>query len=123
MADDLLAGVLVLLQEVARAGERHLIDVLAHLVGGHAHAVVGEGEYPVLLVHHHIDRGRVVLGVLAHHAALGHRVAAVGDQLAHEYVAVRIQPLLDDGQKVFGMYGKLSFFGAHLLLTSVVEII
>ena len=123
VADDLLAGVLVLLQEVARAGERHLVDVLAHLVGGHAHAVVGEGEDAVLLVHHHVDGGCVVLGDLAHHAALGHRVAAVGDQLTHKNVAVGIQPLLDDGQKVFGMYGKLSFFGAHVLVTSVVAII
>lgn len=44
MADELLVVVLKPFQEIAGPGEGHLVDVLLHLFGRHAHAVVREGE-------------------------------------------------------------------------------
>ena len=74
MTDDLvLVGlVLVLLQEILGAGEGDLVDVLLHLVGGHAQAVIGEGDGLRVRIHLHQNLVLHVLGlrVLAHQLQL-----------------------------------------------------
>ena len=105
MTDDLLAAVLVFLHEVVRAGESDLVDILAHFLRRHADAVIGKGQNAVLLIYAHGDARLIIVRNLPHHAALGHRIAAVGNQLSYKNIPIGIQPFLDDGQKVFRMNG------------------
>ena len=109
-----LAVLGVLGDEVGRAGEGHLGDVLDDLLLGHADAVVDEGERALLRIGDHVDAvGRIVLrlglAVVYQPAILADGVAAVGDELAHEDVFIGIQPLLDDGHDILGVdgYGSL----------------
>ena len=110
MADDLVrvALVLIFLYEVGCAGEGDLVDVLLHLVRGHAQSIVHEGQGLLLRVHDDVYPRLVPLrqGILAHHVQLlqlRHGVAAVGDQLPVKDVVVVIQPLFDDRKNVFAV--------------------
>ena len=123
MADDfvVVGGVLVrgvLAQEIRGAGEGHLRDVFFDFLGGHAQAVVAEGDGSGFLVQHHVHAiGRVVLrGLAGGHQApvLAHRVAGVADHFANEDVLIRIEPLLDDRHNVLGVY-RYSTMSVHII--------
>ena len=102
----------VFLHEGFRAGERDLIDVGLDLVLGHAHAVVDEAELARGLIHLHVD-GAALRGGAVHHAQLGDRVAAVGNDLADEDVFIGIQPFLDDRHDILSVDGYVALNRFH----------
>ena len=110
MADDAALGVLliaVLLEEFLRAGKRDLVDILVHLFGGHADAVIDEPQLALILVgldRHAVFDLRVGIGDFT----LCDRVAAVGDQLADKNIFIGIQPLFDDGHDILRMNGNVA---------------
>ena len=55
VTDKLFVTVLVLLHEVGHAAESYLVDVLLHLVGGHADATVAHGEGLLLGINFDVD--------------------------------------------------------------------
>ena len=86
----LLAGVFG--DEVVRAGERDLRDVLLDFLGRHADAVVGELQRSGRLVDHDVDAVRrvVALRLAGRHQplVLADGVAAIADHFADEDVLV-----------------------------------
>ncbi len=64
--------VLVLLHEIRGAGKSDLVDVLVHLLGGHAQTIVMKGDGLGFGVYDHVNSGLVIHGelVLAHHVQL-----------------------------------------------------
>ena len=112
MADDLVIVrlVLILVKEGLCAGEGDVVDVLLHLVGGHAKAVIRDGNGLLLGIKDHIDSALEVCRhlLLAHHeelVSLCDGIAAVGDDLSVEDIMIRIQPLLDNRKHVFTVDG------------------
>ena len=107
---------LVLLDEVERAGERYLADVLSDLFLGHADAVIRDGEgarrlvdrygYPVLLVLEPLD-----LAEGGKTLQLRDSVTGVRDYLAEENLLLRVQPLLDYREYMLDLDGNSAFFG------------
>ena len=102
----------VFLHEGFRAGERDLIDVGLDLVLGHAHAVVNEAELARGLIHLHVD-GAALRGGAVHHAQLGDRVAAVGNDLADEDIFIGIQPFFDDWHDILRVNGYVALNRFH----------
>ncbi len=97
VADDLRVFAAVLLagvfgDEVVRAGERDLRDVLLDFLGRHADAVVGELQRSGRLVDHDVDAVRrvVALRLAGRHQplVLADGVAAIADHFADEDVLV-----------------------------------
>ena len=110
MTDDLvLIGlVLILLQECLGAGKGDLVDVLLHLVHGHAETIILDDDGLLLgidrYLHLIVGIGRLL--VFAHQRQLLQLcdgVAAVGNQLSVENVVVGIKPLLDNGKYIFAV--------------------
>ena len=110
MADDAALGVLliaVLLDEFLRAGEGDLVDVLVHLFGRHADAVIDEPQFALALVD--FNRHAVVnLRVRVGDFALRNCVAAVGYDFSNKNIFIRIQPFLDDRHDILRMDGNVS---------------
>ena len=105
----LLSLALVLVDEVQSTRESDVAQVAGDLLLGHADAVVGYGEGARGLVHRDGDAVGLVLAALDltegdEALMLGHRVGGVGDQLAEKDVLFGVEPLLDDGEDVRGLY-------------------
>ena len=100
--------ILVLIQEVGCTAEGYLVDILLHLVGGHADAAVFHREGLLLAIHFHLH-GQVA-GVALQLAARGKGfqflgcVDGVGHQLAQEDFVIRIKELLNDWENVLCLY-------------------
>ena len=109
----LLLVALEVLHELRRTGERHLVDVTADFISGHADAGIGNGDGLFVLVdgdqHAHVLLGAVL------HAELGDRVAGVGHHLTQEDILIGIQPALDDRHNVLRVdgYGTLFHIDCH----------
>ena len=116
MANDGVVFLLVLLQEILGAGEGHLVDVALHLIGGHADAVVADGERFGFAIHTD-PNGPVIpfTAVAGHrrHAALADGVDAIAHQLPQKHLMAGINGLLDDRENVFGVDLNLTLFLQH----------
>lgn len=121
MADDGIARIIVLLDELFRPGKGYLVDVLFHFLGRHADTLVGNGQRACLFVS--LDTYLQVFQAFLEHARGGkglqllRGIHRVRDQLAQEYLMVGIQKLLDDGKQVLRGYAYFSFahdFGFRL---------
>ena len=102
----------IVFEEFLRTGESHLIDILFHLFGGHADAVIAEGQLPFL----GIQRDRytpVLLGSGGKHLLLGNGVAAIGHHLTDKNILVGIQPPLDDRHNVLRMNRNIALLTGH----------
>ena len=113
MADDVANLVLVLLQELAGAGERNLVDVFVNLFFCHADTVIDnlEGLGFLVQLNAHIQLAQLFFVV----AARGQRfhllrgVHGIGHQFAEENLVVTVQELFDNRENVLGGYTNLSF--------------
>ena len=100
--------VFVFVEEVGGTAEGYLVDILLHLVGGHADAAVFHREGLLLAVHLHLY-GQVA-GLALQLAARGKGfqflgcVDGVGYQLAQKDFVVGIKELLNDRKDVLGLY-------------------
>ena len=106
VADDGVAFMLVLLQELLGTGEGHLVDVATHLIGRHADAVVTDGEGLGLPVDADPDHPLGTLVAVPGHgrqAAFVDGIEAVADQLPEEDLMAGVDGLLDDRKDVFRM--------------------
>ena len=108
------------LYELARAAARYRAEVGDEVVAAHADAVVGEGQRPGLFVYRYVYaavfrvfRERLVAEAL--NAQLVYRVGGVGDELAHEYIRVRIYGVDHQLQNLFSFALKFHFL-SHLYL-------
>ena len=110
MANDGVVFLLVLLQEILGAGEGHLVDVALHLIGGHADAVVADGERFGFAIHTDPD-GPVIpfTAITGHrrHAALADGVNAIAHQLPQKHLMAGINGLLNDWENVLPKFRKV----------------
>ena len=116
MANDGVVFLLVLLQEILGAGEGHLVDVALHLIGGHADAVVADGERFGFAIHTDPDGPVIPFTAIAghrRHAALADGVDAIAHQLPQKHLMAGINGLLDDRENVFGVDLNLTLFLQH----------
>ena len=121
MADERFVAVFVLLHEVGDAAEGYLVDVLLHLVGGHADAAVADGEGLLLGVDFHVDGevAQLALEVAAGREGLQFLrcVDSIANQLTQKYFMVRIKELLDDRKDILGLYIQ---FALHILIVVLI---
>ena len=105
----------IFLEEALRAGEGDLIDICLDLVLGHAHAVVDEAQLLRRLIDLYANRAARCAGII-HHAQLGDRIAAVGNDFADEDVLVGIEPLFDDGHDILCIDGDAAGNRIHTII-------
>ena len=110
--------VLIFGEEFLGSRECYLVDVTVDFLGIHSYASVGDGEG--LLVGVDADADSHV-AQLALELVLGGEglqllgcVDRVGYQLAKEYLVIRIQKLLDDGEYVLRRHAYFSVFHNHI---------
>ncbi len=120
VADDLvfIFDIFELLHELLGGGESDLVDIFADFIGGHADAVVLDGQGAGILVDADVDG--VIVGNLqpfddVDMLQLMNGVDRVGDQLPQENFMVAVEPFLDDGKDIFGMNGDAAFFNLFFL--------
>ena len=113
MADNGCGIVLILLQELVRAGEGDLVDVLIDFFGGHANATVANRERAGFLVE--ADAHRLVAHLaleLALHGKcleLARSVDGVAHQLAEKDFMVAVKKFLDNRKNVLGSDTNVTF--------------
>ncbi len=97
MADDLIfiRLVLIFFQEIRRTGKSDLVNILFHLRGSHAKAVICYSQRLFIRIHCDLDLRLVVVrkGIFPHHIQLlklGDRIAAVGYQLTVKNIVIGI---------------------------------
>ena len=113
MANDGVAFLFVFFEEVFGAGERHLVDIALHLIGGHADAVVGDGEGVGFPVDPDADGGfGAFAAVTAHggHAPLANGIDAIAHQFPQEDLMAAVNGLFDDREDVLGVDLNLALF-------------
>ena len=118
VADDALlrrvALALVLTDEIQCARQRDLVDVALHLLARHPDAVIRDSDGLSVPIQCDVDAEIVVpdlrLSKRNEPPELGNRVSRIGHSFANKDVLIRIQPALDDGKNIFGLYGKRTFF-------------
>lgn len=115
VSDDLVVGgAFVFFDEFFGAGEGDLVDVFFDLVGGHADAVVGDGEGFFVFIDADDDFGVAEFAVdfagEGDHFEFGDGVYGVGDQFAEKYFVVGVERFLDNGKNIFSMDGDRAFF-------------
>ena len=106
-----------------RRWRSHLVDVSLHLIGGHADAVVADGERfgfaihtLIRIAHHPLQCNR-----RHRHAALADGVNAIANQL-QKHLMAGINGLLDDRENVFGVdWSTLFLQHRHLCEKPVLE--
>ena len=121
MSDDVsgfgLALGLELGDELLRAREGDLVDVLVDLFGVHADAAVAYGEGLFLLIHLHLDGEVAQFALELARGGEGFQllrgVHGVADDFAQEDFLIRIEELLDDGENVFCLYSNVT--GLHIV--------
>ena len=112
MSDD-AAGIralfLILLNEVHRAGESDLIDVLIDFLFRHTDTIIGKLDRSRLTVI--VDMELIIICIFFYCFAeihkslkLGDRVRAVTDKFSYENILIGIQPFPDDRKDVFRSY-------------------
>ena len=106
-------------EEILRAGESDLVDVLVHLVLSHADAVVCKAD--TLLVGADAHPDRVLFSLRLAEIAdqckllqLRDRIASVGHHFTHENIVVRIEPFLYDRKNLVAVDGKIAAFCRHI---------
>ena len=113
MADDSLCAVFVFVYKLLRTGERDLVDVFIHLLGGHSDTMVGNGQGLLGLINTyahakvaqitlHFTNGRQSLQFLR-------SIDGIGDQLTQEDLVIRIQKFLDDGEDIITRHPNITF--------------
>ena len=121
MTDDLviIGLVLILLQEILRAGKGDLVDVLVHLVLSHAETIVCEADAFLVGADLYLDRILFSLR-LAEIADQGQllqlrdRVAAVGHHFTHENIVIGIKPLFYNRKDIVAVDRKIAAFCRHI---------
>lgn len=112
MSDD-AAGIralfLILLNEVHRAGESDLVDILIYFLFRHTDTVIGKLDRSRLTVI--VDMELIVVSILFYRLTeiykslkLGDRIRAVTYQFSYENILIGIQPFPDDRKDVFRSY-------------------
>ena len=113
VANDGVTFLFVFFEEIFGAGERHLVDVALDLIGGHADAVVGDGEGVGFPVDPDADGGFGALtAVTAHggHAPLANGIDAIAHQFPQENLMAAVNGLFDDREDVLGVDLNLALF-------------
>ena len=116
MADDRVSLLFVLLQKILGTGEGNLVDVALHLIGGHADAVVSNGELFSISVNGDADNPVFAFAAVARHGRhtpLADGVDTVADQLAEKHLMAGVHGLLDDREDVLGVDLNLTLFVHH----------
>ena len=114
--------VLKLLHELRRAGESHLVDVLADFICGHADTGIGNPDLFLFLIHGD-SHAHGFLTVRMEHPELGDSVTGVGNRLPQENILVRIQPAFDHRHYILRVnrYGTFFFLHCHKTLAPLSE--
>ena len=103
--------------ELLRAREGDLVDVLVDLFGVHADAAVVHGEGLFLFVDFHLDGEVAQLPLELARGSQGFQflrgVHGVADDFTQENLLVRIKELLDDRENVFCLYSNVT--GLHIV--------
>ena len=112
VADDLIVVrlILVFIHEGFRTGEGNVVDILLHLIRGHAKSVIGNLNGLALGIQNHVNSCLPALRKLrfSHHfqlLQLCNCIAAIGNQLTIENIMVTVQPFLDNREHVLAVNG------------------
>ena len=113
MADDGFGFVFVLIDELFGAGESYLVDVAVDLIGGHAYAVVGDGERFLTLINNdaYAQVAQVAFGIADGGEGFEFLcgVYGVGNQFTEEDLVVAVEEFFDDRKDVFRGYMNITF--------------
>jgi hypothetical protein len=116
VADDgvFCGGVLILFDEILSTGEGHLVDVLLHLVSGHADAGIGHAEGFLVLIQLDFDFGTADIAVVVpgagRHGQLLDGVYGVGNQLPQEDFVLRVKGFFNNRKNILGMNRDIALF-------------
>ena len=120
VSDDLVAVrlILILFQELRRAGKSNLCDVTDYLVRSHTNSVIGEYQCFFLIVNRYGDLRLISLRkpYLAYGIqffSLGYGIGSVRNQFPDKNILIRIHPFLDYWKNVVAVNRQISMSHFH----------
>ena len=98
--------IFIFLKELGCSGKCDLCDIFFYLFRSHSQTIINKLQRLLFRIHQYLDLAFVIVRklIFSHHIQLFQlrdRIAAIGNELSHKNVMIRIHPFLNDRKYIF----------------------
>ena len=97
--------IFIFLKELGCSGKCDLCDIFFYLFRSHSQTIINKLQRLLFRIHQYLDLAFVIVRklIFSHHIQLFQlrdRIAAIGNELSHKNVMIRIHPFLNDRKNI-----------------------